>query len=174
MEARAKNDPTDLLATGNFSDALDDSDEKTLVAMNILQTLETLLRSISTAPPIVAQLETILMPALSLTIQHEFIGEIIWKAGQVKALTFIPALVELYDDLLELAHSLTYYQRSISPQMWQFFEQLFQLFKGSGVDFVEGEYGKFGRVWTNVTPDHTLYQNSTTSSITTSASVGSS
>jgi hypothetical protein len=46
--------------------------------------------------------------------------------------------IELYDDLLELAHSLTYYQRSISPQMWQFFEQLFQLFKGTGVDFVEG------------------------------------
>jgi hypothetical protein len=75
VDARAKNDPSDLLATGDFSDALDDSDEKTLVAMNVLQTLETLLRSISTAPPIVAQLETILMPVLSLTIQHEFIGE---------------------------------------------------------------------------------------------------
>jgi hypothetical protein len=74
VDARAKNDPSDLLASGNLSDALDDSDEKTLVAMNVLQTLETLLRSISTAPPIVAQLETILMPVLSLTIQHDFIG----------------------------------------------------------------------------------------------------
>lgn len=74
IDTRAKNDPTDLLANGNLTDALDDTDEKTLVAMNILQTLETLLRAISTAPPIVAQLETILIPVLSLTVQHEFIG----------------------------------------------------------------------------------------------------
>lgn len=83
VDARSKNDPSDLLATGNFSDALDDSDEKTLVAMNILQTLETLLRSISTAPPIVAQVETVLMPVLSLTIQHEFIGELIQEIKSI-------------------------------------------------------------------------------------------
>jgi hypothetical protein len=54
-------------------------------------------------------------------------------------LIFLPIVTELYDDLLELAHSLTYYQRSISPTMWQFFEQLYHLFKGSGVNFVEGK-----------------------------------
>lgn len=51
-------------------------------------------------------------------------------------------LTELYDDLFELAHSLTYYQRSISPNMWQFFEQMYHLLKGSGVDFVEGEFDR--------------------------------
>jgi hypothetical protein len=75
IDARAKHDPADLLAGGNLSDFADDADEKTIVAMNYLQTLETLLRAISTAPPIVAQLETILMPVLSLTIQHEFVGK---------------------------------------------------------------------------------------------------
>lgn len=84
VDTRAKNDPTDLLAHGNFSDALDDTDEKILVAMNTLQTLETLLRSIATAPPIVAQLEIILLPALLMTIQHEFIGQF-WYGTSVQA-----------------------------------------------------------------------------------------
>lgn len=74
VETRAKHDPADLLANG-LEGGLDDTDEKTIVAMNILQTLETLLRSIATAPPIVAQVEIILMPILSMTVQHEFIGE---------------------------------------------------------------------------------------------------
>lgn len=99
------------------TEGVSESDEKTLVAMNILQTLETLLRSVSTAPPIVAQLETILLPVLSISLQHE--------------------LVELYDELFELAHSITYFQRSISNDMWRFFEQLYGLVKGSGIDFIE-------------------------------------
>ena len=96
---------------------MDDSDEKTLVAMNILQTLDTLLRSISTAPPIVAQMEEVLLPVFSLTMQHEF--------------------VELYDDLFDLMHSVTYFQRSISDNMWLLFEQIYTLFKGPGIDFIE-------------------------------------
>lgn len=53
---------------------------------------------------------------------------------------FLDSETELYDDLLELVHSLTYYQRSISPPMWHFLEQLYHLFKGPGVDFVEGAF----------------------------------
>lgn len=93
-----------------------DADEKTLVAMNTLQTLESLLRSVSSAPPIVAQLETILLPVLAITMQHE--------------------MIELYDDLFELAHSITYFQRTVTLPMWQFFEQLHAMIKGSGIDFI--------------------------------------
>ena len=115
---RAKNNPDDLLNNATTIPTLaDDSDEKTLVAMNNLQTLETLLRSVSSAPPVVAQMENVLIPVLSITLQHEF--------------------VELYDDLFELAHSITYYQRSISHNMWLFFEQIYALVKGTGIDFIE-------------------------------------
>lgn len=118
---RAKSNPDDLLNGGADPTLFnDDSDEKVLVAMNILQTLETLLRSVSTAPPIVAEIEIILLPILSQTVQHEF--------------------VELYDDLFELAHSLTYFQRSISQNMWGFFEQMYRLLKGHGIDYLEGQY----------------------------------
>lgn len=118
---RAKTDSDDLFAGGtdNLAAMSDDADEKILVAMNTLQTLETLLRSVSTAPPIVAEIETILLPILFVSIQHEF--------------------VELYDDLFELVHSLTYFQRSISPDMWKFFEAMYTLVKGTGIDFIEGK-----------------------------------
>lgn len=48
--------------------------------MNVLQTLETLLRSVSSAPPIVAEIEKILLPMLALTIQHDFVGESVCQA----------------------------------------------------------------------------------------------
>jgi hypothetical protein len=79
IEINKQNDPDDLLSGNKDLFAIgSESDEKCLVAMNLLQTLETLLRSVSTAPPIVAQMETIFIPVLVACMQNEMVG--MWPA----------------------------------------------------------------------------------------------
>lgn len=75
VEMTSKLDPDAFLANDvERFDLGSESDEKCLVAMNSLQTLETLLRSVSTAPPIVAQMEAVILPILVATLEHSMVG----------------------------------------------------------------------------------------------------
>lgn len=47
--------------------------------------------------------------------------------------------LDLYDNIYELVDALTFNLRQISPSMWGIYELTYNLFKGDGIDFFEGE-----------------------------------
>lgn len=50
------------------------AEEKTLVCMNILKTVDQLIGSLEKAPESLARIEEIIVPGLALTIRHNFVG----------------------------------------------------------------------------------------------------
>ena len=47
-------------------------------------------------------------------------------------------LADLFDNMYELADSLTFKLRAIAPNMWPVFELTYKLFKSDAVDFLDG------------------------------------
>jgi hypothetical protein len=50
----------------------------------------------------------------------------------------------IYDEICEILDSLLFYQKNVSPAMWQTFEHLYAAFKGDGVDYIDGGRGPPG------------------------------
>lgn len=47
---------------------------------------------------------------------------------------------DVLDHALDLVDSLTFNTKSIAPEMWPIFEQIYKLFKNNVIDFLEGDY----------------------------------
>lgn len=74
-------------------------------------------------PDILAELEKVLLPVVAFTIQSE--------------------TLDLYDDCFQLTDVLTYYQKSVSPAMWDIFTLMYKSFKSSGIDYLSEMIGTF-------------------------------
>ncbi|KAF9013048.1 armadillo-type protein [Cyathus striatus] len=96
---------------------VDVDDDKTFAAMGIAKTIGTIVSSIEGAPEILSQVQEVIIPVITFTLEHK--------------------LLDLFDNMYELVDSLTYKLRSISPNMWPVFEQTYKLFKNDAVDFLE-------------------------------------
>ncbi|GAA5935374.1 hypothetical protein JCM1841_001937 [Sporobolomyces salmonicolor] len=112
LEAREK-DPNGGL------DAYDD--EKTLVMMNVLKTIEQLVSSVRQKKDLVAQIEAMMAPLMEATIRN--------------------SVVELFDETYEVLDSLSFFQESISPAMWSCFEATYLTLKGDVQDYLHEMYG---------------------------------
>ncbi|PSR70855.1 hypothetical protein PHLCEN_2v13296 [Hermanssonia centrifuga] len=94
----------------------DDSD-KVFAAMGVAKTITTVVASVDAAPEILAQVQEIIIPIISLTLENK--------------------LLDLFDNMYELVDSLTFKTRAISPNMWPIFELTYKLFKSDAIDFLD-------------------------------------
>ncbi|KDE03158.1 hypothetical protein MVLG_06352 [Microbotryum lychnidis-dioicae p1A1 Lamole] len=107
IEARARSNPDD--------ESLLYGDEKTLVQMNLLKTIEQLTVSLE-GTPMLDQIEAIVAPALQITIENE--------------------CIDLYDEVYDILDSLTFFQKKISSCLWPIFVATYNTFKAGSVEFV--------------------------------------
>ncbi|CAG9857750.1 unnamed protein product [Phyllotreta striolata] len=102
------------LAT-TFNQVLDTdegSDEKAIMAMGLLNTIETLLTVMDERPEIVRLLEPTVLRVVVNVFQNE--------------------AQEFYEEVLALIYDLT--SKQVSPDMWKVFEMLYQVFLKNGFD----------------------------------------
>jgi hypothetical protein len=97
-----------------FGDFLDD---KSITALGVLQTIGTLILTLESTPDVLAHLETILMPVITITLEHR--------------------LYDLYNEVFEIIDSCTFAAKVISPTMWQAFELIHQTFKTGAELYLE-------------------------------------
>ncbi|GAA5829387.1 hypothetical protein JCM11251_005030 [Rhodosporidiobolus azoricus] len=96
-------------------------DEKTLVMMNNLKTIEQLVASVREKKDFVAEIEKAVVPLLEATISN--------------------GVVELFDETYEILDSLSFFQQSISPAMWSCFEATYKSFTTEAPDYLTETYG---------------------------------
>uniref|UniRef100_A0A4W3JB10 Importin 7 n=1 Tax=Callorhinchus milii TaxID=7868 RepID=A0A4W3JB10_CALMI len=89
------------------------SDDKAVTAMGILNTIDTLLSVVEDHKEITQQLEGICLQVIGTVLQQH--------------------VLEFYEEILSLAHSLTCQQ--VSPQMWQLLPLVFEVFQQDGFDY---------------------------------------
>ncbi|CAG8511343.1 16093_t:CDS:10 [Cetraspora pellucida] len=98
-----------------------DCGEKTLAAAGVLKTITTLILSLESTPEILSQLENVLLPVITFTLEN--------------------TITDLYDDIFDIIDSCTYSTKQISPTMWGIFDLIYKTFKGnetiSGIDYIE-------------------------------------
>ncbi|XP_042213506.1 importin-7-like isoform X2 [Homarus americanus] len=105
---------TQLAATfQQVVDAEDGADEKAITAMGLLSTIETLINCMEENPKIMEQIEPITL--------------------QVVGLILTKNVMEFYEEALALIYSLT--STRISPDLWQCFEMMYQMFRNDGFDY---------------------------------------
>lgn len=103
------------LAT-TFSQVLESdegSDEKTITAMGLLNTIETLLTVMEENAEIMSRLHPIVINVVGHIFQHN--------------------IIEFYEETFSLVYDLT--SKTISPEMWQMLELIYQVFKKDGGDY---------------------------------------
>lgn len=131
-------------------------DDKTYYAMGIAKTIWTVwlcmsmgipstqqsraqvINSIESAPEILAQVQEIVIPIVTFTLENKFLGKPYLFAASNHALTFASQSADLFDSMYELVDSLTFKLRAISPSVWPVFELTYKLFKSDAVDYLEG------------------------------------
>ncbi|XP_068133704.1 importin-8 isoform X1 [Hyperolius riggenbachi] len=89
------------------SDEYEEVEDKTVMAMGILHTIDIVLTVVEDHKEVKQQLEDICLQILGLVLQKH--------------------IIEFYEEILSLAYSLT--NQTISPQMWQLLEILFDVFQ---------------------------------------------
>jgi len=97
-----------------YGDFLDD---KSITALGVLQTIGTLILTLESTPDVLAHLETILMPVITITLEHK--------------------LYDLYNEVFEIIDSCTFAAKVISPIMWTAFELIHQTFKSGAELYLE-------------------------------------
>ncbi|XP_019742203.1 importin-7 [Hippocampus comes] len=88
-------------------------DDKAVTAMGILNTIDTLLSVVEDHKEITQQLEGICLQVIGTVLQQH--------------------VMEFYEEILSLAHSLTCQQ--VSPQMWQLLPLVYEVFQQDGFDY---------------------------------------
>ena len=99
---------------GEYGDFLDD---KSITALGVLQTIGTLILTLESTPDVLAHLETILMPVITITLEHK--------------------LYDLYNEVFEIIDSCTFAAKTISPTMWGAFELIHRTFKSGAELYLE-------------------------------------
>ncbi|EJC98943.1 ARM repeat-containing protein [Fomitiporia mediterranea MF3/22] len=92
-------------------------DDKTFAAMGVAKTISTIVASVDTAQDILAQVEEIVIPVITFTLENK--------------------AIDLFDNMYDLVDALTFNLRRISPAMWTVFELTYKLFKSDAIDFLE-------------------------------------
>ena len=103
------------LAT-TFSQVLESeegSDEKAITAMGLLNTIETLLTVMEDHPEIMMNLHPIVINVVGHIFQHN--------------------ITDFYEETFSLVYDLT--MKTITPEMWQMLELIYQVFKKDGIDY---------------------------------------
>ncbi|XP_042577700.1 importin-8-like isoform X1 [Cyprinus carpio] len=98
------------------SEEYEESEDKTVMALGILSTIDTILTVMGDRKEISQQLEGICLQVIGLVLQKPIIG-----------------MAEFYEEILSLAFGLTCY--SISPQMWQLLGVLYDVFQHDCFDY---------------------------------------
>lgn len=98
-------------------------EDKYFAALGCLSTMYQMVTTAESRPEILAELEQVLLPVVAYTIETE--------------------TIDLYDDCFQLTDVLTYYQKRISPGMWNIFTLMYKSFKSSGVDYLSEMIGTF-------------------------------
>lgn len=98
-------------------------EDKYFAALGSLSTMYQMVSAAESRPDILAELETVLLPVVALTLETE--------------------TIDLYDDCFQLTDVLTYYQKKVSPGMWRIFELMYRSFKSSGIDYLSEMIGTF-------------------------------
>uniref|UniRef100_A0A8C2Z5N0 Importin 7 n=1 Tax=Cyclopterus lumpus TaxID=8103 RepID=A0A8C2Z5N0_CYCLU len=91
-------------------------DDKAVTAMGILNTIDTLLSVVEDHKEITQQLEGICLQVIGTVLQQH--------------------VLEFYEEILSLAHSLTCQQ--VSAQMWQLLPLVYEVFQQDGFDYFTG------------------------------------
>lgn len=92
-------------------------DDKSVAALGILQTIGTLILTLESTPEVLTQLETVLMPLVSATLDNK--------------------IYDLYTEIFEIVDSCTFASKQISPVMWQAFELMHKTFKSGAELYLE-------------------------------------
>uniref|UniRef100_A0A673JK36 Importin-8-like n=1 Tax=Sinocyclocheilus rhinocerous TaxID=307959 RepID=A0A673JK36_9TELE len=95
------------------SEEYEESEDKTVMALGILSTIDTILTVMGDRKEISQQLEVICLQVIGLVLQKP--------------------IIEFYEEILSLAFGLTCY--SISPQMWQLLGVLYDVFQHDCFDY---------------------------------------
>ncbi|XP_041744941.1 importin-8-like isoform X1 [Coregonus clupeaformis] len=98
------------------SDEYEESEDKTVMALGILSTIDTILTVMEDHKEITQQLEGICLQVIGLVLQKPIIG-----------------MAEFYEEILSLAFGLTC--QTISPQMWQLLAVLYEVFQHDCFDY---------------------------------------
>lgn len=91
--------------------------DKTMAAMGVLKTIGTLILSLQSTPEMLQQLETVLHPVISYTLEN--------------------SIIDLYDEIFEIIDSCTFSAKTISEPMWNVLALIYKTFKSSAMDFME-------------------------------------
>ncbi|KAM9403241.1 importin-8-like isoform 1-T1 [Salvelinus alpinus] len=98
------------------SEEYEESEDKTVMALGILSTIDTILTVMEDHKEITQQLEGICLQVIGLVLQKPIIG-----------------MAEFYEEILSLAFGLTC--QTISPQMWQLLVVLYGVFQHDCFDY---------------------------------------
>eukprot|EP00063_Salmo_salar_P088626 XP_014063461.1 PREDICTED: importin-8-like isoform X7 [Salmo salar] len=98
------------------SEEYEESEDKTVMALGILSTIDTILTVMEDHKEITQQLEGICLQVIGLVLQKPIIG-----------------MAEFYEEILSLAFGLTC--QTISPQMWQLLAVLYEVFQHDCFDY---------------------------------------
>lgn len=98
------------------SDEYEEIEDKTVMAMGILHTIDTISTVVEDHPEIIQQLENICLPIIDLVLQKH--------------------VIEFYEEILSLAYNLTCH--AISPQMWQLLGILYEVFQQDCFEYFTG------------------------------------
>jgi len=94
-------------------EADDSNDDRAIMAMGLLNTMETLLSVMEEKPEVIAQLHPIVLQVIGHVFQN--------------------AISEFYEEAFSLVYDLT--SKNISPDMWKLLELIYQLFEKDGLDY---------------------------------------
>ncbi|XP_061617784.1 importin-8 isoform X1 [Phyllopteryx taeniolatus] len=98
------------------SEEYEENEDKTVMALGILSTIDTILTVMEDHKEITQQLEDICLQVIGLVLQKPIIG-----------------MPEFYEEILSLAFGLTC--QTISPQMWQLLSVLYEVFQHDCFDY---------------------------------------
>lgn len=93
------------------------SDDKSITALGVLQTIGTLILTLESTPEVLLHLENVLVPVITVTLNNH--------------------LYDLFNEVFEIIDSCTFSAKSISPTMWSIFELVHQTFKSRADIYVE-------------------------------------
>lgn len=92
-------------------------DDKSITALGVLQTIGTLILTLESSPGVLLQLEQILVPVITVTLEHK--------------------LFDLYNEVFEIIDSCTFSAKAISGTMWAVFELIHKSFKDRAEIYIE-------------------------------------
>ena len=116
----------------------DGGEDKEIAAMNIAQTIGTVISAVETSPEILAQVQDVISPIVVFTLEKQLIGDI--SPPKIARDPTNIIVLDLFDNVYELIDSTTFKLRRISPNLWQIFELTYKALKTHAINWIEGQY----------------------------------